>query len=59
MDVFDRNSRRDDSAQYRARLHGDNDSVIFSASGTEYARNYLGLCDEIGESIAESMDGMG
>jgi hypothetical protein len=59
VDVFDRSSRREDTAKYQARLHGDDDRVIFSASGTEYAGSYPELCDEIGERIAESMDSMG
>jgi hypothetical protein len=59
VDVFDRSSRREDSARYRAKLYGEDDAVIFSASGSEFARSYPHLCDEIGESIAESMDSMG
>lgn len=59
VDVQNRSSRLNDSAQYKARLHGDGDQVLFSASGTEYARNYANLCNDIGESIAGSMEAMG
>jgi hypothetical protein len=59
VDVQDRSSRLNDSAQYKARLHGSEDQVLFTASGTEYARNYANLCKDIGESIAGSMEAMG
>ena len=59
VDVFDRSSRLNDSAQYKARLQGEDDRVLFTASGTEYARNYANLCEDIGESIAGSMEAMG
>lgn len=59
VDVFDHSSRLNDSAQYKAKLQGDENQVLFTASGTEYARNYANLCDDIGESIADSMDAMG
>lgn len=58
VDVFDRSSRLNDSAQYKAKLHGDDDYVLFTTSGTEYARNYANLCADIGERIAGSMDEM-
>ena len=59
VDVQDRSSRLNDSAQYKAKLHGSNDQVLFTASGTEYARNYANLCSDIGDSIAGSMEAMG
>jgi len=40
-------------------LQGEDDRVLFTASGTEYARNYANLCEDIGESIAGSMEAMG
>ena len=59
VDVFDRySSRRDNSAQYRAKLHGEDDSVLFTASGTEVAHNQPQLCEDIGNTIANSLDEM-
>jgi hypothetical protein len=40
-------------------LEGRNASVLFSASGTESSRTLAGLCDNIGDNIAEAMDDMG
>lgn len=58
VDVYDHESYVRDSARYRAVLeNGDND-VLFTASGTESARSMGGLCDNIGDSIADSMDEM-
>jgi hypothetical protein len=60
VDVDSRSSRRlDSTADYSARLRGEDDYVIFTASGTRNAYSHSELCEEIGDSIAESMDRMG
>jgi hypothetical protein len=60
VDVDSRTSRRlDSTADYSARLHGEDDYVIFTASGTRNAYTHSELCEEIGDSIADSMDRMG
>jgi hypothetical protein len=59
VDIYDRGSSRfDDSARYSARMRGDDNHVIFTASGTEYSRTQRELCEDIGDSIAESIDEM-
>jgi hypothetical protein len=58
VDVYDRESRLRDSARYKATLENGDADVLFSASGTETARSMGGLCDNIGDSIAGSMDEM-
>lgn len=60
VDVFDREfSRWDSSAQYEAKLRGDDGRVIFTASGTEVAGDYGNVCEDIGDTIAEGLRNMG
>jgi hypothetical protein len=56
VDVRDRGSEVGEAASYTARLHGDGDRVLFSASGRESAVSRAGLCDDIGDNIADGMD---
>ena len=59
VDIYDRSaSRFDEAARYSARMRGDDNHVIFTASGTEYSRNNRELCEDIGDSIARSIDEM-
>lgn len=59
VDIYDRDSSRfDESARYSARMRGEDDHVIFTASGTEYSPSNRSLCEDIGDSIAESIDEM-
>ena len=60
VDVFDREyGRYDSSAQYEAKLRGDDGRVIFTASGTEVAGDYRDVCEDIGDTIAEGLRDMG
>src|SRR5262245_47877061 len=47
VDVDSRMGRRETSADYSAKLHGDNDFVIFTASGEKFAESYGDLCQQI------------
>jgi hypothetical protein len=58
VDVADRISRRSSSAEYSAKLRGDDDFVIFTASGEKFAPSHFELCEDIGSHIAGSMDRM-
>jgi hypothetical protein len=59
VDIYDRDSSRfDESARYSAKMRGDDNHVIFTASGTEYSPSSRLLCDDIGDSIADSIDEM-
>lgn len=60
VDVFDREySRYDSSAQYEAKLRGDEGRAIFTASGTEVAGDSRDVCEDIGDTIADGLRDLG
>jgi hypothetical protein len=55
VDVYDHASYVRDTARFKATLESADQDVLMTASGTETARSMGGLCDYIGDSIADEL----